>query len=134
MVKRTIRKIHDLRIFFLGSFVTIFLFNIGLSPIDLSKYFVARFSQAVGMNVSVPANPVNYLALQLEEKEKKLNRREQALNEQIVQSSAALHSNPLIVMMGSGIGVLFLLIMINYYLDFRRRREERMYWQVRRTE
>lgn len=131
MVNRTIRKIHDLRVFFLGSFVTIFLFNLGLSPIDLSKYFAAQFSQAVGMSVGVPANPINHLAVQLEEKEKRLDVREQELNERIIKSSAELQDNPIVIMMGIGIGVLFFLILLNYYFDYRRRREERMYWRVR---
>ncbi|PLX27090.1 hypothetical protein C0583_05090 [Candidatus Parcubacteria bacterium] len=125
MIKKTVKHIHKWRLGFLLLFSVVFLSYLGLNPIDLSKYFGASFSSAIGMSVGVPDNPYNKLASQLKEKEEMLNARENALNEREASIGGTLSDETLIMIMGSGIILLFLLIIINYYLDFRRNKKQR---------
>ena len=128
MINRTIKKIHHYRLLFLFTISLVFLAFLGLNPIDLSKYYGAQFSSAIGMSVSIPENPVSKVAIQLKEKEESLNARELALAErELALSSKPSQDNFIIYLMGSGIVVLFLLILINFYLDKRhRKRKEKL--------
>jgi hypothetical protein len=124
MINKTIRKIHNYRIPFLVLISFMFLAYLGLNPIDLSRYYGARFGSAVGMSMSIPENPVNKLALDLKKKEEALAAREQDLS----RREAELINRPerdrlLIWLMGLGIIVLFLLISLNFYLDRRSRKK-----------
>ncbi len=76
MINKTIKKIHQYRLGFLVLISFLFLLFLGLNPVDMSKYYGARFSSAVGMSISIPENPVNKIAKQLNEKEADLNARE----------------------------------------------------------
>lgn len=121
MIKKTVRKIHDLRIFFLAFILVSFLYQIGLGPMDVSKMIGARFSSAIGMNVGVPENPINSLAKQLDEKEKKLAQKETELAQREEDLKKIIREDKTIVFMGLGIIVLFILVLLNYFLDYRRR-------------
>ena len=126
MLKQTVKFIHNLRILFFAIILVSFLFVIGLNPVDMSVFLGSKLGQAVGLTVSVPENPVNKLALQLKEKEDSLNSRELALNEREAQIDKQLQAqyNPVVIALASGIVVLFVLILVNYYLDYRRRRKK----------
>jgi len=126
MLKRTIKYIHNLRIVLFVFIAVSFLYTVGVSPVDYTKYLGARFSSAVGVgsSASVPPNPMNTLALQLKEKENRLNIRESQLNkrETDLKSPNSVMQNKVIWGMMIGIIALFVLIMINYILDWRRRK------------
>ncbi len=99
-----------------------FLAYLGLNPIDISKYYGARFGSAIGMSVSIPENPINKIALQLKDKEDRLDKRELELDKREAELKSNLNNNQFIVLlMGAGILFLFFLIIINFYLDKRYR-------------
>jgi hypothetical protein len=126
MIKRTIKFIHNLRIYLFALILVSFLFVIGLNPVDLSVFVSSKLGRAVGMSVSIPENPINKLALQLKEKEDRLDQREQELDQREVDIDKQLEAkyNPVLVVLAVGIGVLFILILFNYYLDYRRRKRQ----------
>lgn len=127
MLRRIIRTIHYLRVYFLAFITIAFLYFIGLQPLEVGKFVGAKLSQAVGMSVSIPANPFNRLALQLEEKEDRLNKKEQELNqieEQLKDAPLSSSTNFWLYFLAGGIIILFVLILINYYFDYQRRKKE----------
>lgn len=130
MIKKTVKHIHNFRVFFLAFILVSFLYTVGVSPIDYSRYIGARFSSAVGMSssASVPENPMNTLALQLSDKETKLAQKENELNkrEAEIESAKYVLQNKVIWGMIIGIIILFILILINFFLDWRRRKTKYM--------
>jgi len=126
MIKKTVKHIHKFRILFFAFILFSFLSTYGVSPFEYSKYLGARFSSAVGVgsSASVPENPMNTLAMQLKEKQDDLNIREKQLDkrEADIESANYILENKLIWGMLIGIIVLFLLIIINFILDWRRKR------------
>ncbi len=98
-----------------------FLFVLGVNPVSVSKFFGAKLGAAVGMSTSVPENPFNKLASQLKEKENALSVREQELNEREKTLEPGQNNNYLVTILGLGIVVLFALVLLNYYLDYKRR-------------
>jgi hypothetical protein len=124
MIKRTVGAIHKLRVYLLLIITFSFLYLAGVNPVKVSFFIGAHISRAVGMDVSVPENPFNKLALQLKEKEQLLNLREADLNKR--EASTADNRNDLyLAILGGGVILLFLLVMINYYLDYKRRKTGR---------
>lgn len=82
-------------------------------------------ASSVGMSVAVSPNQYNTLALQLQEKDKQLTEKERELTakELEIQNKENLQvmwQGWLILLVGS---VLFFLIALNYYLDYRRRNQ-----------
>jgi len=128
MIKKIIKFIHELRILFLILIIFGFFGVIGINPINVSQFFGAKLGEAVGMSVSVPENPFNKLALQLEEKENSLNVREVELQkrEQNLDSGGVPIDGQknVIVLLMVGIIVLFILVLVNYYLDYQRRKTD----------
>lgn len=123
MIKRTAKTIHKFRVYFLLFLAISFFYQIGLNPVDLGKFVGFNIGSAVGLNVSIPENPINKLALQLKEKEESLNTREQELSarEQNLSLGKGGSQGILIMILGIGIIVLFVLVLFNYYLDYKRR-------------
>jgi len=130
MLKKTVKHIHNFRIAFFAFILFSFLYTVGISPVDYTKYLGARFSSAVGVgsSASVPPNPINTLALQLEEKQTKLDARESQLDkrETDLKSSSSVLENKVIWGMMIGIVVLFILISLNFILDWHRRKTKYM--------
>lgn len=95
-------------------------YSLSVNPIDLGKYFKAKLTQAVGIgtSTSVAPNPINSLALQLKQKEDALNKREAQLDAQ-KYPFGNISQRTLFLMMISGIFILFILIIVNYILDYR---------------
>ncbi len=128
MINKTIKKIHHYRLGFLFLISFLFLLFLGLNPVDISKYYGARFSSAIGMSVSIPENPANKIAKQLKEKEESLNARESELDKLAKELKNKPSNDVFIVtLMGSGIVVLFLLIIINFILDKRHRKKMKLH-------
>lgn len=74
----------------------------------------------IGIGASVPANPYNTLAEQLTDWEGELGAREQSLNERealVRESQGKLNR-----ILGSAVAVIALLLGLNFYLDWHRRR------------
>ncbi|MDA3840419.1 MAG: hypothetical protein PF572_04980 [Patescibacteria group bacterium] len=127
MLKKTVKHIHKFRILLFSFILFSFLHTVGVSPIDYTKYLGANFSRAVGIgsSASVPPNPMNTLALQLKDKEDWLNTRESQLDkrETDLKSASSVLQNKVIWGMIIGIVVLFLLILINFVMDWRRKKK-----------
>jgi len=94
------------------------------SPAAVIRYLAAQAQSAIGVNASVPANPINTLAKQLNErkegileKEKELDQREEIIQGQIRKEQ----EKTLVYLLATG-GVLLFLIVLNFYFDYRRRR------------
>ena len=94
------------------------------SPAAVIRYLAAQAQSAIGVNASVPANPINTLAKQLNErkegiveKEKELEQREEIIQGQISKEQ----EKTLVYLLATG-GVLLFLIVLNFYFDYRRRR------------
>jgi hypothetical protein len=132
MFNKIIKLIHALRVFFFFFIFFTFLFYLGLSPIGIGRYIGAQFGAAItgesatNISVSIPPNPFNMLALQLKDKEDKLNDRQKGIDqrESDLIRAASLQSK-LIWILLIGIIILFILIVINYIMDYKRRKAEK---------
>lgn len=127
MHHKIIKFIHELKVFFLLFIVFSFMFQLGVSPIDFGKFIGAEFSQAVSFktSASVPANPINTLALELREKEQALNLREQSINEKENSLVSDYFSQKnLLLFVAVGIFILLILILINFYFDIKNRKNK----------
>lgn len=86
----------------------------------------ALTATAVGATAGVDPNPINTLAAQLKEKEASLDQREQVLSQIEDEIIAKNSSNNTIAFISLGGSLLlFLLVGLNFYLDTRRRRDQR---------
>ena len=95
-------------------------------PLAITRFLVAQVGSAVGVTVSIPSNPFNTLAKQLAEKESILSEQERELKqkEEFLQERIAgeqRSQNRVLLYASLAGGVLFLLISLNFYLDWRRR-------------
>lgn len=124
MLKHTVSLIHRLRILFLIVITVSFMFVLGLNPIDISVFIGAKMGEAVGMKISVPENPFNKLAAELKEKENRLSEREEELNDRelALARQTIAEQRTLIMVLAIGIVILFFLVIVNYILDFRRKK------------
>ena len=121
MLKPIIRFIHNLRVVFFVFIVVAFFAYLGLNPINVGQYFGAQVGSAVGMSVDIPENPFNKLALQLKEKEERLDQREKELEQREQELTASGGTdNQTAFFIASGIMVLFFLLLANFYMDWRR--------------
>lgn len=126
MIKLVFKFIHTLRVFFLSFIIIGFLFIAGMNPVDIGKFIGAKLGFAVGISTSVPENPFNKLASQLKEKEAELTIKEQELNLKAEELKTGNQGQDILVMvLGIGIVILFALVLLNYYLDYRRRKNEK---------
>ena len=126
MIKKIFKLIHDLKIFFLALIIVWFLFILGLNPVSITKLIGAKISSAVGFSVGVKENSFNKLALQLQEKEKRLVKKEETLEriEAELKKRNSLRENKLVLIMILGIVILFILILLNYYFDYKKRKSD----------
>ena len=125
MIHKTVKTIHQLRFYLFILIVVGFFGTLGLNPIDISKFVGVKIGQAVGMSITVKENPFNKLALQLKNKENSLDEREKTLDLREKNLSAVNYrQNAIIYILAGGIVILFLLIVINFFLDFKRRHQK----------
>ena len=124
MIKHAFTWIHKLRLWFLVLIVVGFLYVVGLNPVSISVFLGAKFGSAIGMSINIPENPFNKLAAQLKDKEEELAQKENELlsREQAIAKKTISQQRIIIIMLGIGITILFVLVIINYYLDFKRRK------------
>lgn len=96
------------------------------NPVSVGRYLLAQIGSSVGIVVSVPPNPFNILAQQLKEKELALADRENELRQgeiavtNKIASDLATQNRIFIYLLIIG-GILLLLILFNFYLDYRRK-------------
>jgi len=132
VINKIIKIIHTLRVFFFFLIFFVFLLYLGLSPIGIGRYIGAQFGAAINgegaanVSVSIPVNPFNALALQLKEKQSLLDDREKGIDqrESDLLRASSLQSK-LMWILTIGIIILFILIIINYYMDYKRRQAEK---------
>ncbi len=123
MFKKIARFIHDLKVFFLAVIFLSFLSILGANPIDIGRFVGANFTKAIGMSVGVPENPFNKLAAQLRDKEEKLALKEEDLSKR--EEALGVVNNKQdrsITFLLIGVFMLFVLVVTNFAMDFRRRR------------
>lgn len=94
------------------------------APISLStmgKDFIAQVGAMIGVGASVPPNPINTIAQQLKDKALALNEREERLvvKEYRATQDARTTTRKLNIILGIS-GILLLMIMGNFYLDYKR--------------
>lgn len=92
-----------------------------LSPATFEKYFMAQ----IGVTVGVLPNSFNTLAQQLSEKESTLSAKEQEIQQKEIalrekEEEKTQESRILFYLSVVG-GILFILVLLNFYLDYRRR-------------
>lgn len=124
MLSKFIKVIHYLRWYFLVVLTIGLFYYAGLNPIDIGRFLGAKMGSAVGMSMSVSENPLNRLALDLKEKEATLNLRENQLKqrEDDLNNQKMNAQMKLIIVLSIGVVALFILILANYYLDYKRRK------------
>jgi len=127
MLHHIIKFIHDLRILLFAIILVSFMYNVGVDPIDVGRFIGAKLGRAIGISTStsVPPNPFNSLALQLEEKKKFLDDKEDYLNqkEEEIYLKNVREQRRLIIILAAGLAVLLVLIAVNFYLDYKRKKK-----------
>jgi len=105
-----------------------FIFLLGYSkialkvgPTDLVSYSLASLGSSVGVSVSVPPNPYNTLAVQLQEWQKRLEEKEKILTQKEIElnQKSIFQGEIISKLVVSLLIIIFLLILINFYLDFK---------------
>lgn len=121
MINKIVKSIHKLRLVLFGVIIFMFLMILGLNPINISSFIGASFGKAVGLSVGVAENPYNKVAAQLKEKEAALDQRENELEEreQALSTPVGPQKNLLYIVF-FGIIILFILLVFNFYFDYKR--------------
>jgi len=130
MFHKTVSLVHKLRVYFLIIIIIGFFASIGINPVNVGVFFGAKIGSAIGMSTSVVENPFSRLAFQLSEKENRLNQKEKELDEKekSLGEYGKTENQPLLIwLMASGIVALFILIALNYYLDWKRKKIKKNY-------
>jgi hypothetical protein len=122
------RKIcHAFLIFVLAIIFSYFFFFLFFHPLNLVFFAGDKLSAATSISntATVPDNPINQLALQLDEKQQQLDAREQALNDKaaVLNSSNNFWNSGLLIAIFLALIILGVLVMINFYFDRRREKE-----------
>jgi hypothetical protein len=92
-----------------------------VGPTDLVSYSLASLGSSVGVSVSVPPNPYNTLAVQLEQWQKRLEEKEKVLTQKEIElNQRTIFQGEIISkLVVALLIIIFLLILINFYLDFK---------------
>jgi hypothetical protein len=123
-----IKKIWRVSIIFIAAIIfSYFLFFLFLHPLNPAFFLGSRLSAAVGASNSatVPVNPINQLALQLEEKQKQLDAREQDLSNRsaAIDRQNNIWNNGVLLVIFIVLAALGGLIVANFYFDRKREKE-----------
>jgi hypothetical protein len=123
-----IKKIwHAFLIFMLAISLSYFLLFLFFHPLNLVFFVSDRLIAATGVgdSATVPENPINRLALQLDEKQRQLDQKEQDLNgrEADLAAQKDFWNNGLLWAIFIAIGILGFLVILNFYFDRRREKE-----------
>jgi hypothetical protein len=117
---------HAFLIFVLAIIFSYFLFFLFLHPLNLAFFLGDRlFADSVSNSATVPENPINQLALQLDEKQQQLDVQEQALNqrESALDAQNNFWNNGLLLAIFLALATLGVLLIVNFYFDRRREKE-----------
>lgn len=122
------KKVSKIRHYFsvavLAALVLTLLY-MATNPLKLEKFVATNIGRAVGLSLSVSENPYNTLALELQKKEERINAREKDLEKiQEDLKTSYRYTNWLILVLGASVVLLFFLVLLNFYFDYRRRKRE----------
>jgi len=96
-------------------------------PQSFTGEFLAQVEGTVGIAVGIAPNQYNTLAQQLQEKQTYLNEQEAALqNSTSAAAAVGIMDDPVFLGLTAAVAVLFILVITNYYFDWRRARAERL--------
>ena len=123
-----LKKIYHYLIVFIAACVFCFgLFYLFLHPLDVNSFLSANLGSAslISNSATVPINPFNKLAMQLEAKEKELLAKEKNLEtrEEELIKRGNLQYNRLLIIVAVILTILFILILLNFYFDHRRKKK-----------
>lgn len=92
-----------------------------IAPTDLVFYSLASLGSSVGVSVSVSPNPYNTLAVQLQDWQNKLIEKEKTLNQKELElrQKSTIQGEIISKLIVALLGIIFLLVLINFYLDFK---------------
>jgi hypothetical protein len=122
------KSLINVNTFALALAAPLFAYSWALMPPPVFAHYLRTTLTAavVGASAGVEPNPVNTLAQQLKEREASLGEREQLLNQLEERNVAKNASNNTIAFISLGGSLLlFLLVGLNFYLDTKRRRDQR---------
>ena len=125
---RLLKKIwRNAVVFFMATVFAFALFTLFLNPLQPIFFLGGQLRAASNVSnlASVPANPINKIALQLNEKEKELSVKEQNLNERAlsIERENSFWKNRLLLGILIALIAVFVLLLVNFYLDSRRAKE-----------
>jgi hypothetical protein len=123
MFKKISKIGHELKIIFAALIIANLFMLAGKNPLDLAAFVGSKIGSAIGISSSVPPNPYNSVALQLKEKEARLDgldtelkAREARLDEQLVSQRTVIYA------LAGMVGLLFVLVLFNFYQDGKRKK------------
>lgn len=120
MIQKTIKVLIFLNLLFLF-FIFFFCWSkYKASPLAVLRYLFAQIGSSVGVSLTVPENPFNTWAKQLQEKEAQLQEKEKLINELLVSSQR--ESKFILVAILVLMIILFFLLLLNFYFDWKSRR------------
>ncbi len=118
---------HSFLIFAVAVAFSYFAFFLFFHPLNLVFFLGDKLSAATGItnSATVPENPINQLALQLNNKEDQLNQKEQELNNREAQLNTQNNfwNSGLLLAIFLALGILAALVVLNFYFDRRREKE-----------
>lgn len=118
---------HYIAVFILACVFSFGLFYLFLHPLDINSFVGARLGSAnlISNSATVPINPFNKLAMQLEAKEKELKEIERNLGvmEEELNKRGSLQYNRLLFIVVAILISLLVLILLNFYFDHRRKKK-----------
>jgi len=116
-------------VFIIATILSFVLFILFLNPLTIQSLLggvIASASQIGGL-ATVPSNPVNRLAMQLDIKEKELNQREydlKVIEANMVRRNSIFY-NKLLLAVLIALVLLLGLILFNFYFDYKREQEKK---------
>lgn len=119
-MQKIIRFLIFLILFLLFSLFLFSWVRYKANPLAILKYLLAQIGTGVGVSLTVPENPFNTWAKQLQEKEFQLQEREKMINEILLKTereSKIILTLILVLMI-----ILFFLLLINFYFDWKSRK------------
>ncbi len=125
---RLLKKIwRNTVVFFLAVVFSFCLFAMFLNPLRPVFFLGEKLQAATSItnSASVPVNPINKLAMQLDEKEKQLNEKEKFLDERALamERENSVWRSRVTLGIIIGLVLMFCLVLANFYFDSKRSRE-----------
>jgi hypothetical protein len=126
---RFFKKIfQNITVFCIAVVFSFCLFMMFLNPLHPVFFLGERLSAAtngVSNYASVPVNPMNKLALQLDQKQKELEDKERFLDDRALamERDNSVWRNRLLLGVLAALVALFILVSVNFYFDSRRSKE-----------